>query len=71
MSCSKPARLATVRVKPQLRGHHAGKISHFQRVVQHVLTVAGAVTQPAQQLDQFVMDAVDTHFQNSPFALLP
>ena len=37
-------------IQPQLGCHHARKISHFQRMVQNVLTIACTVTQPAQQL---------------------
>ena len=37
---------------------------------QNILPVAGAVVQPAQQLDQFVIQTVDIGFQHSTFALL-
>ena len=57
-------------VKPQLAGHQAGQKGHFLRVVQHVLAVAGAVAQPAQQLHQLVVDAVDAHLQHGALALL-
>ena len=46
-------------VKAQFGSHHTGKVGDFEGVVQHVLTVAGAVTQPAQQLDKLVMNAVN------------
>ena len=39
------------RIEPQLGGHNAGEIGHLQRMLEHVLTVAGTVTQAAQELD--------------------
>ena len=57
-------------VQPQLAGHHAGEEGHLDRVVQDVLPIAGAVAQPAQELDQLVVDAVDAHLQHGTLALL-
>ena len=37
-------------VHAELCGQDTGEIGHLQRVVQHVLAVAGAVAQAAQQL---------------------
>ena len=57
-------------IQPQFAGHNTGQVRHFQRVIQHVLTVAGAVTQPTQQLDQFGVNAVDTGLDNDALTLL-
>ena len=40
-----------VAVHAHLFGHHAGDERHFDRMPQHVLAVAGAVVQPAEQVD--------------------
>ena len=57
-------------VQAQLRGNEPGEIGHFQRVVQHILAIAGAVTQAPQQLDQLRMDAVDAGFNDGALAFL-
>lgn len=51
ISCSRPARRAE-RIETQFAGHHAGNVSHLDGVLQDVLTVAGAVAQAAEDLDQ-------------------
>ena len=56
-------------VDTQLARHHAGEICHLDRMVEHVLTVAGAVAQSAQQLDKLGMDVVDTQLQYRVLAL--
>ena len=40
-----------VAVQADHLGHHAGEERHFDAVPQHVLAVAGAEVQPAQQVD--------------------
>ena len=40
-----------VAVEADLLGHHAGEERDFDRVPQHVLAVAGAEVQPAEQVD--------------------
>ena len=55
MSCSRPQRRASVAVQADLFGHHAGQERHFDRVPQHVLAVAGAEPQPAQQVDHLLV----------------
>ena len=45
-------------VGAQLRGHQAGQVGHLDGVLEHVLAVARAVSHAAQELDQFVVDAV-------------
>ena len=50
MSCSRPARLAALTSAPSSAGHHAGDMADLDGVLQHVLAVAGAVVQAAQQL---------------------
>ena len=57
-------------IKPQLGGHDAGQEGHLQRMVEHVLAVAGAVTQTPQQLDQLGMDAVHAGFDDGALAFL-
>ena len=59
MSCSRPARLASVDVGAQLGGHDAGQMRDLDGVLEHVLAVAGAVLQPAEQLDELGVQAVD------------
>ena len=44
------------RVQPDFAGHHAGQVADFQAVVQDVLGVTGAELQPAEQLDELVVD---------------
>ncbi len=46
-------------VQPDFLGHHAGDEGHLDAVPQHVLAVAGAEVQPAQQLDQPLVQVVD------------
>ena len=66
MSCSRP-RAGPASVQHFL-GHHAGDEGHFDAVPQHVLAVAGAEVQPAQQVDQPLVQAVDGQFQAGLFA---
>ena len=56
--------------QPQLGGQQAGDVGNLDRVGQHVLAVAGAVTHPAQQLDELLVDAVDAGLEDGAFALL-
>ena len=46
-------------VQTDLLRHHAGDEGHFNAVPQHVLAVAGAEMQPAQQVDQPLMQTAD------------
>ena len=46
-----------VAVQADLFGHHAGQKRHLDRVPQHVLAVAGAELQPAEQLDDLLVQA--------------
>ena len=62
-----PGPLGRVHVHAQFGGHQAGQMSHFRGMLQHILPVAGPVFQPAQQLDQFRMDAMDTHLEGGLF----
>ena len=59
--------LGDVHVK--LCGQNAGKICHFQRMVQHILAIAGAVVQAAQQLYNIGVQAVQAHVHHCFFAL--
>ena len=56
-------------VDAQFAGHHAGDVRDLNRMLQHVLAVAGAVAQAAERFDQLGMDAVDTGFKGGAFAL--
>ena len=42
-------------VEPDLLGHHAGQEGDFDRMPQHVLAVAGAEAQPAEQVNDLRM----------------
>ena len=56
-------------VGAQLGGHHAGDMGHLNRVLQHVLAIAGAVMETAQQLLQLGMQAADAGLQHGALAL--
>ena len=56
-------------VHAKLASHQAGQPCHFQRMAQHILAIAGAILQAADQLDQIGMQAVDTKVHHSLFAL--
>ena len=49
-------------------GHHAGDERHFDRMPQHVLAVARAVVQPAEQVDDSLVEAADLRFLHGFFA---
>ena len=68
MSCSRPQRRASVPSRPDFLGHHAGEEGHFDRMPQHVLAVAGAEAQPAQQMDDRSMQSGDVGFLRRFFA---
>ena len=51
--------LGQLGVRAQLRGHQSREVGDLERVDQHVLPVARAELQPAEQLDQFGSQAVD------------
>ena len=68
MSCSRPARRARIGVQPHFFGHHAGDERHFDRMPQHVLAVAGAVVQAAEQVDDSLVEAADAGFLDGFFA---
>ena len=57
-------------VRAQLGGHHAGQVADLNGVLEHVLAVAGAVAQTAQDLDQLMVDAVLVRFKDGLFARL-
>ena len=56
-------------IKPQFAGHHAGDMCNLDGVLQYVLTVAGTVTQTAEDFDQFGVDAVDAGLEGGALAL--
>ena len=56
-------------VGADLSGQQSSHMGYFDGVIEHVLTVAGAVTHPAQQLDQLRMQAVDVGLKDGPLAL--
>ncbi len=59
-------------VQAQLLGHHAAQVGHLQAVLEHVLAVAGAELEPAQELHQLlvqrphvgVLDGGPAHLQD-------
>ena len=55
-------------VHAHLGGQQAGEVGHFQRVVQHVLAKAGAEFQPAQQLHDVGVNAVQAHLHHRALA---
>ena len=56
------------RIEPKLARHHAGDMRDLDRVHQHVLTIAGTVTQTAENLDEFGVDAMYAGFKRGAFA---
>ena len=55
-------------VHAKLGGHETGEMGNFNGMLQHILTVAGAILQAAEQLDQLRMQLVDTCFKHGLFA---
>ncbi len=49
-------------VQAQLGGEHPGEVGDLLAVLQHVLGVGGAVLQPAEQLDDLRVHALDSEF---------
>ena len=70
MSCSRPQRRARRAVEPHLFGQQAGEEGDFDRMPQHVLAVAGAEAEPAQQVDDLGMQARHVGFLGGFFAAL-
>jgi len=60
MSCRSAAR----------RGHHRGEARHLDRVREHVLAVARAELEPAEQLDQFGVQSLDARLEHALLAEL-
>ena len=56
-------------VKTQFGSHHTGKVRNFQRVVEDILSIAGAVTQPTKQLNKLMVNAVYAGSKHGAFAL--
>ena len=50
-------------------GHHAGDERDFDRMPQHVLAVARAIVQPAEQVDDALVEAADLRFLHGFFAV--
>ena len=59
--------LGSGHIGAQFGGQQAGDMGDFDGMVQHVLTVTGAVMHPAKQLDFLWVQAVDVGLQYSPF----
>ena len=57
-------------VKPKLRGHNTGQVGNLKRMVQNILAVASAVTQPPQKLNQFGMNSIDAGLNDGALTLL-
>ena len=59
MSCSSAARRAVLARRAELVGHHRGQVGALDGVREHVLAVARAVLQAAEDLDQLRVQAAD------------
>ncbi len=70
MSCSRPAAAGQRAVEAHFLGQHAGQKGHFDRMPQHVLAVAGAEPQPAEQVNDLGMQAGHVGFLGRFFAVL-
>ncbi len=58
MSCSRPARRAVLGLAPSSWAIIVGQLGDLDRVGEHVLAVAGAKAQPAEQFDQLGVHAL-------------
>ena len=47
----------------QLGSHHSCKMSYFDGMLENILSVAGAVLQTADKLDQFMVQSVYSHLE--------
>ena len=59
MSCSSAARRGGLRARAELVGHHRGELRALDRVGEHVLAVARAEAQAAEELDELGVEALD------------
>ena len=59
MSCSRPQRRPRAPFEADLLGHQAGQVGDLERVPEHVLRVAGAELEPAQVVEQLLVQAGD------------
>ena len=66
MSCSSAARRAVLAAGAELVGHHRRQVRALDRVREHVLAVAGAELQPAEQLGQLGVEALDVGVEARP-----
>ena len=57
-------------IDAQLSGENAGDMRNLNGVLQHILTIACAVTHASEQLDQLRMQTVHAGFENCAFAFL-
>ena len=55
-------------IRAQLRGHQAGEVGHLDGMLEHVLSVAGAVAHAAEQLDELMVDAVHVRLEHGLLA---
>ena len=62
--------LGKLNVRAQLRRHQARQMTDLNGMLQHVLTIAGAELQPAQQLHQLMVDAMHVRFKDGLLARL-
>ena len=63
MSCSRPARLASRASTPSSAAMSCASQATSMEWLQHVLAVAGAVLQPAEQLDELGVQVGDAQLQ--------
>ena len=62
--------LCKVHVKPKLLSHKPRKLRNLDRVLVHVLPVAGSVFKSAQKLDNFGMQSENAHLKHRALARL-
>ena len=70
MSCSSAARRAVSTEAPSSVGHQRGQVRALDQVVEHVLAVAGAEAQLAEQPGQLRVDPGDPRLERGPLPLL-
>ena len=52
----------------ELRGHHAAEVDDLERVLEHVLAVARAVAEPAEDLDQLLVEVAAVRLEHGLLA---
>ena len=55
-------------INAKLGCNKAGNVRHLDRVIEHILTVAGAVSHAAEKLDKLLIKTVDISLEHGSFA---